>query len=164
MRRAFLTSALLALLATLVRAEAPSDLSKLLTGPLSPLVAVEKLTGRDEGYDLGFSGWVGSLQFRLEENRIYISEFTKSDSRVDVVIGIYSVTRVERYPKSIDFDCIDVTLGIEWRGKAWLDESSRLRLEIVQKMSPRKWVNLGSHGKRFLTEAGLKHLNLGMSY
>lgn len=126
-------------------------------------IAVEKLTGRGEEYEISFSGWVGSFNLRLEENRIYIAEFSEFDSGIHVLVGIYEITRVEKFNTNIDFDCVDAELGLEWNGKIWLDDNLKVRLEMIQKISPRRWVNLGKHGRKYLKEIQNRPLNLGLT-
>jgi hypothetical protein len=126
-------------------------------------IAVEKLTGRGEEYEVDFSGWVGSLRVDLDEKLILISEFSNIDGIV-VVNGIYKIVKIDEYDKSLDFECFDLnslTKGIEWRGKIWLTDSNEIKIEMVQKQSSRKWVNLSEYGKRFLKNNGLEKLYLG---
>lgn len=126
-------------------------------------IAVEKLTGR--GGDSEFSGWVGSLQFDIEEKLIFISEFAVSDkNELSVVNGIYKITKLEQTKKCINFECIDKTLftkGIEWTGKIWITDGNVLKIEMIQKQSPRRWVNISNIGKNFLKKNKL-NLNLGI--
>lgn len=126
-------------------------------------IAVEKQTGRGKDYDINFSGWVGSLRFDLADKKIYIAEFGEGDNKINVIIGIYHITRFDRHSRSIDFDCIDYQTGVEWRGKIWLPENSlKPNVEIITKHSPRKWVNLSEYGKRFMKMNNIDHLNLGL--
>lgn len=132
---------------------------------LSSQIAVEKLTGRGGEYENEFSGWVGSLRFDIEQKTIYISEFSELEGEIVVVNGIYKITKLEQHENSINFECIDqnfISKGIEWQGKIWLTDYKQVKIEMVQKQSPRRWVNLGEYGKRFLRENKLKHLFLGM--
>ena len=83
-------------------------------------IAVEKLTGRGEEYDINFSGWVGSLTIDPQNRLVLISEFSDIDGRIAVINGMYKITKIDEYEKSVDFECVDVnplTGGIEWRGK-----------------------------------------------
>lgn len=125
-------------------------------------IAVEKLTGR--GGEHEFSGWVGSLKVDVKEKLIVISEFSNVDGIV-VVNGIYRITKLEEYDKSIGFECADInflTEGIEWRGKIWLTDADEVKIEMTQKESSRKWVNLSDYGKKFLRENGIEKLYLGI--
>lgn len=137
------------------------DLLDAFTGPRPLPVAVEKLTGRDDSYDIGFSGAVGSLVIRRDENRIYISELFEFGGKVVVNLGIYNISKLTRYSKSFDFECTDSQTGLLWKGKAWLDDSNRLRFEMILTINPRRWVNIGKHGRRFLREKNLNQLNIG---
>jgi len=128
-------------------------------------IAVEKLTGRGDEHDINFSGWVGSLAIDSQNKLILISEFSAVDGRIAVVNGMYKITKFEEYEKSADFECVDanpLTSGIEWRGKLWLTDSDEIKVEIIQKQSSRKWVNLSDYGKKFLEENGVEKLNLGI--
>ncbi len=127
-------------------------------------IAVEKLTGRGEIYDINFSGWVGSLKLDINEKLIFISEFSDIDGKISVINGIYKITKWDEFDKSIDFECVDtdpLTGGIEWRGKIWLTDSEEIKIEIVQKKSSRKWVNLSDYGRKYLKENGIEKLDLG---
>jgi hypothetical protein len=126
-----------------------------------PQIAVEKDTGRADNYDIGFSGWVGSLRFIDTENLIIISEFSKIlGEELSVVNGAYKITRKEKFANLMNFECIDVDTHIEWTGKLWNTDFGKLMIEMVQKQSPRKWVNLGPNGRKFLQDNELM-LNLG---
>ncbi len=128
-------------------------------------IAVEKLTGRGEEYDINFSGWVGSLTIAPQNGLVLISEFSDIDGRIAVINGMYKITKIEEYEKSVDLECVDanpLTSGIKWRGKLWLTDSNEIKVEIVQKQSSRKWVNLSDYGKKFLKENGIEKLNLGI--
>jgi hypothetical protein len=73
--------------------------------------------------------------------------------------------KVDEYDNSIDFDCIDtndLTAGIEWHGKIWLTDIGEIKVEIVQKQSSRKWVNLSEYGKKFLKDNNIAKLDLGI--
>lgn len=128
-------------------------------------IAVEKQTGRGDTYDIGFSGSVGSLSIDLESKKIYIAEFLAGDlAGPSVVNTAYGITSLQVYEKSIDFECVDVTpisAGLEWRGKIWLTDDGRVKVEMVMKQSSRKWVNLGKFGRQWLEKNKLNHLNLG---
>lgn len=128
-------------------------------------IAVELLTGRGESYGVNFSGWVGSLTFDAKEKLILISEFTNTSGNIHVINGVFKITKIEEYYNSIEFECVDaydLTAGIEWRGKIWLFDSGKIKIEIVQKQSSRKWVNLSKYGKKFLKENNLEKLILGI--
>ena len=130
-----------------------------------PQIAVEKLTGRGEAYEVNFSGWVGSLKFYAEQKLLFISEFSNIDGKISVINGIYKIVKIEEYDNSIDFDCIDIngfTADIEWHGKIWLTDSGEIKIEMVQKQSSRKWVNLSEYGKKFLENNSIKNLDLGI--
>ncbi len=129
---------------------------------LTSQIAVEKLTGR--GGNNEFSGWVGSLKFDIEKEYIYTSEYSNIDGKVTVVNGIYKITKIEKFEKNINFECVDenpMTAGIGWSGKIWIDDSNNLKFEMVQKQSPRKWVNLGNIGRKFIKGNKL-NINLGI--
>ncbi len=143
--------------------EASIPQSTLLENLLNLEIAVEKLTGRGESYEINFSGWVGALKFDLDERKIYIAEFTTMEEKISVVLGVYSITHFTKYSKSIDFACRDHQTGIEWRGKIWLlDNSLKPMVEIVQKNSSRKWVNLSYYGERFMRENNFNNIRLGI--
>ena len=129
-------------------------------------IAVEKLTGRGEEYGLNFSGWVGSLTIDVERQLIVISEFSDFEEDIAVVNGIYGLREVRTSDRSIDFECYDtnvLTAGMEWRGKIWLTDAGSVKVEIVQKQSPRRWVNLSDqYGRKFLKEHGISKLFLGI--
>lgn len=130
-----------------------------------PQIAVEKLTGRGEAYEVNFSGWVGSLKLDAKEKLIFISEFSNIDGKISVVNGIYKIMKIDEYDNSVDFDCVDIndiTAGIEWHGKIWLTDSGEIKVEIVQKQSSRKWVNLSEYGKKFLKDNNIEKLDLGI--
>src|SRR3989344_5668705 len=118
---------------------------------LTNQVAVEKNTGRSESYEIGFSGWVGSLKFDLNNKLITIAEITNLENNIHVINGVYKITKHEKFKNSIEFECEDVYLSILWRGKVWLmDDSLSPKIEMQQFHSPRKWQNLGKHGRNFL--------------
>ena len=128
-------------------------------------IAVEKLTGRGEDYEINFSGWIGSLKLDAKEKLILISEFSNIGGKISVLNGIYKITKMEEYDKNIDFECVDVnslTEGIGWRGKIWVTDADEIKVEMVQKQSSRKWVNLSNYGRKFLKENGIEKLNLGI--
>ncbi|MBM3254790.1 MAG: hypothetical protein FJZ08_00600 [Candidatus Omnitrophica bacterium] len=130
-----------------------------------PQIAVEKLTGRGETYEMNFSGWVGSLKLDSQEKLILISEFSNIDGNISVVNGTYKILKIDEYDNSIDFDCADIndlTAGIEWHGKIWLTDAGEIKVEIVQKQSSRKWVNLSEYGKKFLKDNNIEKLDLGI--
>jgi len=130
-----------------------------------PQIAVEKLTGRGEAYEVNFSGWVGSLRFNAEQKLLFISEFSSIDGKISVINGIYKIVKIDQYDNSIDFDCVDIddiTAGIEWHGKIWLIDTGEIKVEIVQKQSSRKWVNLSEYGKKFLKDNNITKLDLGI--
>ena len=130
-----------------------------------PQIAVEKLTGRGETYEVNFSGWVGSLKLDIQEKLILISEFANIDGNISIVNGMYKILKIDEYDNSIDFDCVDIndlTAGIEWHGKIWLTDADEIKVEIVQKQSSRKWVNLSEYGKKFLKDNNIEKLDLGI--
>lgn len=130
-----------------------------------PQIAVEKLTGRGEAYEVNFSGWVGSLKLDAKEKLIFISEFSNIEGKISVVNGMYKIVKIDEYDNSIDFDCIDIndfTAGIEWHGKIWLTDVGEIKVEIVQKKSSRKWVNLSEYGKKFLKDNKIEKLDIGI--
>ena len=131
---------------------------------LNNRIVVEKLTGRGDEYGISFSGWVGSLNIDLTEKKIFISEFTEIYGKISVVAGVYGITKLEQFKNSIDFECADLTdltPGIEWKGKIWVTDDGVTKIEMIQKQSPRRWVNLGEHGKKFLHDNKIAHLDLG---
>jgi len=141
-------------------------------------IAVEKLTvrgeayevnfsglGRGEAYEVNFSGWVGSLKLDVKEKLIFISEISNIDGKISVINGMYRIVKIDEYDNSIDFDCVDIndyTSGIGWHGKIWLTDSGEIKIEIVQKQSSRKWVNLSEYGKKFLKDNNIEKLDLGI--
>lgn len=130
-----------------------------------PQIAVEKLTGRGETYEMNFSGWVGSLKLDIQEKLILISEFSNIDGNISVVNGLYKILKIDEYDNSVNFDCVDIndlTAGIEWHGKIWLTDAGKIEVEIVQKQSSRKWVNLSEYGKKFLKDNNIEKLDLGL--
>jgi hypothetical protein len=138
------------------------DLEALL---LAAQIAVEEQTGR--GSENEFSGWVGSLRFDIQEKYIYIAEFTNTTGKIDVVNGSYKITKIEQYQNSFNFECVDtnpLTYGVSYSGKIWLTDTGVIpiiRIEMIMKQSPRRWINLGEFGKKFLKD-NRSRLNLGM--
>lgn len=127
-------------------------------------IAVEKNTGRGNDYETGFSGYIGSLSINISEGVISISEFTMIEDKLSVVNGIYRITKLEKYDKNINFECIDLsplTHGLLWTGKVWLTDNKELKIEMIQRQSPRRWVNLGENGNKFL-KANKLNLHLGL--
>ena len=125
-------------------------------------IAVEKQTGR--GGENEFSGWVGSLRFDVRSKYIYIAEFANVTGKIDVVNGSYKITKLEQYQNLFNFECIDTnppTYGLEWSGKIWFTDNYEIKFLMIMKQSPRKWVNLGECGKKFLKD-NRSRLNLGM--
>ena len=127
-------------------------------------IAVEKLTGRGNEYELNFSGWVGSASLNIAQKLLSISEFANINDRISVVNGLYEITEMEVFDKSIDFQAIDIntlTKGIEWRGKIWLTDNGEIMFEMAQKQSSRTWTSLSDYGRRFLAENDIERLDLG---
>jgi len=124
-------------------------------------IAVERLTGVGDDYETSFSGWVGSLRFSQEDSRIYVSAISAT---FGVVNEVYAVTSTENDGTSIEFEATDLTPPLtgtfHYRGKIWIDGGS-IRFEMIRTDSPRRWVNLGPYGRRFLQENGLDQLRLG---
>jgi len=154
MLRLVLTVAILAL-------ALPSH-ADLLDSVVSGQIAVEQLTGRGGGSE--FSGWIGSFSLNQEGKLISISEFANIRGKVVIVNGNYKITKYERYDRNIYLECIDIALGIEWIAKIWLTDDNKVRIEMTQKQSSRKWVNLGKYGMGFIEKNNLKHLNFGAQY
>lgn len=125
-------------------------------------IAVEKLTGRGDTYGLNFSGWVGSMKINPASQRILISEFSDLGGKAVVVSGSYKIQKIDQYENSLNFECTDEDTGIDWYGKVWLTDSKELKVEMVQKQSSRKWVNLGDYGRKYLKDIKLEGLFLGV--
>ena len=114
-------------------------------------------------YDLNFSGWVGSLSFNEELKILVIAEFSDFDDEIAIVNGVYKLTNLMKYERSIDFECVDINTSIEWRGKIWSTDEGKIKVEMIQTQSSRRWVNLSDeYGGKFLKEAGLSKLLLGI--
>ena len=127
-------------------------------------IAVEKQTGESNSYETSFSGSVGSMSIDLLSKKIYIAELLLGGNQPAILNTNYDITSIEIYEKNLDFECVDVTpltSGQEWRGKIWLSDYGRVNIDMVMKQSPRKWVNLGKFGRRWMKENKLNHLNLG---
>jgi hypothetical protein len=125
-------------------------------------IAVEEQTGRGGDFNESFSG-VGSLRISLRDQRIYNASIFVVDKEygVGILNEVFALANIRRAERSIEFEATDLDLPLTYRGKVWLDDNLDLRFEMVRSDSPRKWVNLGPHGRKFLHDRGLK-LRLGI--
>jgi len=142
-----------------INAEAAN--SDALIGKIALPIAVEKITGRGESYETEFSGIVGSIRIYPELKIIVIADLMEHEGEISITSSIFQITSTEVFDNSFNFECVGIDFGIEWSGKAWLREDTKPMIEMVQKSSPRKWVNLGEHGNRFLKEKNLGKIDLG---
>ena len=155
---------LLGLIALSINNSFADESTHLLNSLQTVQIAVEKNTGRGGGYENNFSGWVGSLRVDLDNRFIFISEFTEFDGQIQIFNGVYKITRLDNIGQNINFQCTDqnpMTNGLRWTGKIWFGHDNDIKLEMVMEQSPRRWVNLGDNGKKFLKDNYI-NLNLGI--
>jgi len=122
-------------------------------------IAVEKLIGTSESNI--FAGRVGALRFFRIKKVIVISEFKSLGTYVRAQTQYFEISRINKLKNTIDFDCVD-DIGYDWRGKVWREnDQSSVKVEMVRKDAPHRWVTLDEEGRAFLKANNLINIDLG---